>query len=139
MIFFQKLEANDVYECFLNTDWFDTHCKTPEDEEKIHKLIFRAICKMNKPKSKDGNDGIFSYKFFSKSLRNAIIQPMYINDFYKDDITYGKYLNGKKILVIDDTVTSGKTISDSVEAILETYAPDSITFLTLFSALTKDE
>ena len=136
--FFQKLEANDVYEGFLNTDWFDTHCKNKDEEEKIHRLIFRAICNMNKPKSKDGNDGIFSYKFLNKRLRNVILQSMYINDYYKDDITYGKYLNGKKILVIDDTVASGKTISDSAEAILETYAPESITFLTLFSPLMRE-
>mgnify|MGYP002515370649 CR=1 FL=1 len=136
--FFQKLDANDVYEGFLNTDWFDTHCKNKEEEEKIHKLISRSIRHMNLPKNKNGNDGIFSYKFLGKPLRNAIIQSMYINDIYKDEITYGKYLNDKKILVIDDTVTSGKTISDSADAILETYAPKSITFLTLFSPLTKN-
>ena len=136
--FFQKLDANNVYENFLNTDWFDTHCKTVDEEEKIHNLIFHAICKMNKPKLKGGNDGIFSYKFLNKNLRNVILQSMYISDYYKDEITYGKYLNGKKILVIDDTVTSGKTISDSAEAILDTYAPESITFLTLFSPLIKE-
>ena len=40
------------------------------------------------------------------------------------------------VLIIDDTVTSGKTISDAAEAFKETYTPSSITFLTLLSPLT---
>ena len=42
-------------------------------------------------------------------------------------------INGKSILILDDTATTGKTLSDSANALMETYAPDKITFLTIFS------
>lgn len=94
---------------------------------------------MKASKSEGSNDGNFSYKFFNKSFRKYVIKSMYINDrFTTNEEEYANTINGKKILVIDDTVTSGKTISDSAEAILDTYAPESITFLTLFSPLIKD-
>ena len=93
---------------------------------------------MNLPKEQKGNDGIFSYKFLKPSeLRNAIVQSMYINDDFRDELTYGPLINSKKVLIIDDTVTSGKTISDSADAVKEMYDPISITFLTLFSPLKK--
>lgn len=134
--FFTKYTANEVYEDFINSEWLK---QTYTDEARLRYMnnrIYQAICKMNLPKSKNGNDGIFSYKFLRPSeLRNAIIQSMCVSDEFQDEITYGKIINNKKILVIDDTVTSGKTISDSAAAIKDIYDPASITFLTLFSPL----
>ncbi len=136
--FFMKNDAIYVYEELLDNNWIEKHYNE-KDAKRIDTEIYRAICRIQKSKDNGGNDGVFSYKFIrNKDVRNAIIQSMSINDMYKDEITYGKYLNGKKILVIDDTVTSGKTISDSAEAIIETYAPESITFLTLFSPLMSE-
>lgn len=134
--FFIKYTANEVYEGFIDSDWLDETYKNEEEKHKIHQLIYKAIRKMNLHKNKHGNNGIFSYKFIKPAkLRNAIIQSMYISDDFMDEITYGKYINGKNILIIDDTVTTSKTISDSADAIKEMYDPKSITFLTLFSPL----
>ena len=84
------------------------------------------------------NNGVFSYKYIKpKEMRDIIIQSMFVSNEYKDDLEFGKYINGKRILVLDDTVTSGKTISDSANAILETFEPKDITFLTLFTPLQK--
>lgn len=123
--FFKKLEANDVYENWLYSKWFDEH---PEIK---HSTLLQAILAMNKY-----NNGIFSYKFIKPiELRNAIKNSMKVSDEIADDLSMGDYINGKNVLVIDDTVTSGKTISDSANAILQMYDPNSITFLTLFSPL----
>ena len=48
---------------------------------------------------------------------------------------YSEMINDKDILILDDTISSGKTISDSVYAINETFKPKSITVITLFSKI----
>lgn len=136
--FFSKYSANDVYKDFIDSEWLKNTYPDDSQRRKMHSRIFQAICKMNLPKEQGGNGGIFSYKYLKPiTLRNAIIQSMHISDDFIDEITYGSVINGKKILIIDDTVTSGKTISDSAEAIKEMYDPQSITFLTLFSPLSS--
>jgi hypothetical protein len=134
--FFSKYSANEVYNDFIDSDWLQQTYQDGEERKRMHRMIYQSICKMNLPKTAKGNDGIFSYKFLKPTeLRNAIIQSMYISDDYSDEITFGSKINGKKVLVIDDTVTTGKTISDSADAIKEMYDPLSITFLTLLSPL----
>lgn len=125
--FFTKLAANDVYENWLYTNWFDEH---PDIQ---HSTLLQAVMNMNKY-----NNGVFSYKFIKPiELRNAIKNSMKVSDEIADDLSMGDYINGKNVLVIDDTVTSGKTISDSANAILQMFDPKSITFLTLFSPLNQ--
>lgn len=134
--FFCKYDADVVYETMIDFNWIDR--EYPTDAKNIHENVYNAICRMMRSKEDGGNDGTFSYKYINKAYRKYIIKSMYINDYFTNEEEYANTINGKKILVIDDTVTSGKTISDSAEAILDTYAPESITFLTLFSPLMKD-
>jgi hypothetical protein len=122
---FVKNTANDVYERFIET--------TKNIPNNIHSRIYKAIRNMNKD-----NNGIFSYKFLPKDLRSYIGQTIGINADL-DDLAFADAINDKKVLIIDDTVTSGKTISDSSNALLSMYAPKSITFLTLFSSLDNKE
>ena len=63
---------------------------------------------------------------------------MKINMGIHNDLNYADLINGKDVLVFDDTITTGKTISDSGKAITEMFAPKSITFITLFSALNDE-
>lgn len=136
--FFTKYSANDVYKDFIDTDWLKRTYKDEAQYKSMQSKIYQSICRMNLPKEQNGNNGVFSYKFLKPiELRDAIIQSMYVSDEYQDEISYGKLINGKKVLIIDDTITSGKTISDSADAIKEMYDAESITFLTLFSPLTK--
>lgn len=136
--FFMKYTANEVYENFIDNDWLERTYSNKEYRKTVNRKIYKAICDMNKPKSKKGNDGIFSYKFIKPTvLRNAILQTMRISNEYQDEFAYADRINGKKVLIIDDTVTSGNTLSDSAKAIMDMYDPKSITFLTLFSPLKK--
>ena len=48
---------------------------------------------------------------------------------------YAPLINDKRILLLDDTVMTGKSLSDSAIAIKDTYSPSNITALTLFSPL----
>lgn len=132
--FFVKYTADEVYKSFIDDEWLERTYSNKKYRKKIHSMIYRAICQMNLPTSKGGNDGIFSYKFIKPTiLRQAILQSMSVSE----EFTEADRINGKNVLIIDDTVTSGKTLSDSAKAILQTYDPKSITFLTLFSPLTR--
>lgn len=80
------------------------------------------------------NNGVFSYKYISTlAYRESIEKSLSIE--FDDDLSmqYRNAINGKNVLVLDDTVESGKTLSDSAEAIRSMFDPLSITFLTLFS------
>lgn len=132
--FFQKYSANDVYERFLDSEWLSRTYANEADRKKMHRNIYKALDNMCKL-----NHGVFSYKFIKPvELRDAIKQSMGISDKYQDEFSYADRINGKNILIIDDTVTSGKTLSDSADAIMEMYDPKSITFLTLFSPLNRN-
>lgn len=132
--FFMKYSADEVYESFIDNDWLERNYANKKQRDKVHSMIYKAICKMNIPKASGGNDGVFSYKYIKPIvLREAILQSMKISDEFKE----ADRINGKNVLIIDDTITSGKTLSDSAKAILEMYDPKSITFLTLFSPLSK--
>ena len=51
---------------------------------------------------------------------------------------YAKYankINGQDVLLIDDTISRGQTIKEACDIIQDSYAPKSITVLTLLSKL----
>ena len=79
------------------------------------------------------NGGVFSYKYIPAKLRNKIGGTIRINK----EFALSNEINGKKILILDDTVTTGKTISDSAKALLDTFAPASITFFTIMTPQDK--
>ena len=74
---------------------------------------------------------MFSYKYIPVNLRNKIGKTMRLSD--GNGIELANEINGKKILILDDTVTTGKTISDSAKALLDTFAPASITFFAIMT------
>ena len=128
--FFMKYEANWVYEQLLDSKWMEANYPSEKERSDLRNRIYSFILRMNKE-----NEGIFSYKYIPKPLREVIIQSMYVSDEYKDNLELANEINDKRVLVLDDTVTSGKTISDSANALLDTFAPKDITFLTLFTPL----
>lgn len=82
------------------------------------------------------NGGVFSYKYLYRTkFRNAIMQSLRIKKYPSCNLIYGDAINSKDIMVFNDTITTGKTISDSANAIKEMFVPKSITFVTLFSEL----
>lgn len=128
--FFVKYSADDVEDNFVDEDYIDSQ----PDSGKIWTSLEDAFDRMRAE-----NGGVFSYKYIQVSrYRNAIKKSIAINSSKAYDTYYEQYINGKNVLVFDDTITSGKTISDSGKAITETFIPRTITFVTLFSALSTD-
>lgn len=68
-----------------------------------------------------------------KNMRNVLLNTLKISpDRYAKD---SKIINGQDILIIDDTISRGQTIKEACQIMLESYAPKSITVLTLMSRL----
>lgn len=79
-------------------------------------------------------DGTFSRHLIKdKNMRNVLLNTLKISpDRYAKD---SKIINGQDILIIDDTISRGQTIKEACQIMLESYAPKSITVLTLMSRL----
>lgn len=79
-------------------------------------------------------DGTFSRHLIKdKNMRNVLLNTLKISpDRYAKD---SKIINGQDILIIDDTISRGQTIKEACQIMLESYAPKSITVLTLLSRL----
>jgi len=76
------------------------------------------------------HNNVFSYHFIKNpDLRNIITKTMSIEEHTHAGI------DGKHVLVVDDTVSRGKTLAEAYELICTSYNPASITALTLFSPL----
>ena len=74
-------------------------------------------------------DGIY---FQSKYMDKELLKKMEII-LYKESINYFYEIFDKNILIIDDVLSSGKSISDCSKIIKDNYSPKNIYQLTLFS------
>lgn len=131
--FFAKEKADDVEKYLLDNDFIENHFNDKE-WDKLYKSLRMSFQRMNKE-----NNGIFSYKYINPIfLRSAVLQSMSVDKSIVNDEKVYRIINNKRVLIIDDTVTSGKTISDSASALYEVFNPKDVTFLTLFSPLKKN-
>ena len=82
----------------------------------------------------DKNNGYFSYHDIpDMEMREVIENSMYMEpDAYAK---FGKQINRRNILLIDDSITLGKSLSEAILLLRSTFVPKSITILTLFSPL----
>lgn len=131
--FFQKMTAEEVYKCMIDDNYIAKHFSNISD--KVLDDIDDAFSEMV-----NNNNGIFSYKYLQRAAyREIILQSMKIKRYPHCELNYAENINGKDVLVFDDTITTGKTISDSGKAIKAMFNPKSITYITLFSAIDKDD
>lgn len=125
--YFSKMSTDEVYE-----DFIDRKQIRKDYSDKYDDIMFK-LTKFFRTMEKN-NDGYFSYKYIKDlKLRKYITKTMYSDD--DEAIEYVRYINNKNILVLDDTIGSGATISEACKSIIETFTPKSITVITLFSKL----
>ena len=78
--------------------------------------------------------GYFSRHFIlNKKMRNVLDMTFKLSDDYF--AKYANKINGQNILIIDDTISRGQSIKEACQIMMESYAPKSITVLTLLSKL----
>ena len=81
-------------------------------------------------------DIIFQAKAIPKHYLNYLNPIVTINKNSRYD-KLSRAINGKRILIIDDTISTGKTLLDCVNAIETSFVPKVIKILTLVSPLSK--
>lgn len=72
------------------------------------------------------------HKIKDKIIRKAITATMSGNMKYKDN------LYGKDIMLVDDSITYGASIKESLDILYTMYRPKSVIIVTMFSKLFKD-
>lgn len=75
----------------------------------------------------------FSYRKIPPNLRKFIDTSSVIDA--NDALKYSDMINDKDVLILDDTISSGETISDNVQVLMKTFEPKSVQVITLFGPL----
>ena len=65
------------------------------------------------------------------SVNDKIINTLEIDKDYA--FLYERYVNGKNVLIVDDSITYGQSIRNAIHAIAQAYVPKSVSVLTMFS------
>lgn len=119
--FFFKVEIDDPDSLIdhdkLNKDF------TPYAKELIYDRIYKCFNKMK--------SGYFESKYMDKDLMKYLSMVVAFDRQQVADIA--PMIDGKNVLILDDTLSSGKTISDCAKIIESTFNPKKLTFITLLS------
>ena len=76
-------------------------------------------------------DGVFSYSDIpDMEFRKSIINTLKLTDLGK---RYCNEINGKHILLLDDSIAAGQTVESAINALKTCYEPASISLITIFS------
>ena len=79
-------------------------------------------------------NGYFSRHLIkNKQMRDILDLTLKVSD--DKFAEFANKINGQDILIIDDTISRGQTIKEACHIMMESYAPKSITVLTLLSKL----
>lgn len=113
---FTKLEFGEVYSNYV--DWKSL---SVEDEEVINDTF-------------DEMGNYFSFKYIPTYLRKYIKKSMLLNPKHKN---VEELINDKDVLILDDTIATGATVSEMTKSIKYIFKPKSLTVITLFSPLSK--
>ena len=77
------------------------------------------------------HNGTFAYHFIKDvDIRKHISNTMKLS-------SHAKNIDNENIIILDDTMSQGKTLTEACQLLCESYLPKSITALTLFSPLKK--
>jgi len=123
-----KLTTEEVDDIVLRTDSkFRTVYK--DDFNTAYYQLGKYLDDMDNLKK-----GVFSrHMIKDKTMRDALDFTLKASkDKYAE---FANKINGQDILIIDDTISRGQTIKDMCKVIKESYAPKTITVLTLLSKL----
>ena len=93
---------------------------------KKRKILDQALDKME-----TSHGGVFAYHFIKDvDVRKHISSTMKLSDHAAD-------IDAENIIVLDDTMSQGKTLAEACRLLYCSYMPKTVTALTLFSPLKK--
>ena len=126
--YFFKLDADDVWDNYI--DWKGIKLEFGKRYEKAHAELLRNFRNMEAE-----NNNIFSFKYIKNGDFRKYITKTMEGKSVDEQIKYAPFINGKNVLILDDTISTGSSISETTEEILNSFMPKSITVITLFSKL----
>lgn len=97
----------------------------PDNYNEVITKIYRSFRRM------EGAD--FEAKHMDKEYLKYV---KYIG--VNNDVNIRPMIDGKDILILDDTISSGTTVSQCIEGIISNFTPKSITIITLLSQLKEN-
>lgn len=100
--------------------------------DRFNEAYYQLLSYMEEMNKK--RNGTFSRHFIKDpEMRNVLDVTLKLSqDRYAE---FANKINGQHILLIDDTISRGQTIQNACKILKESYAPKSITVLTLLSKL----
>ena len=123
-----KLTTEEVNDIVLSFDSkFREYYKT--NVNTAYEQLWRYLEDMNEKRK-----GTFS-RHLIKDLEMRDVLDMTLKASTDKYAEYANKINGQNILIIDDTISRGQTIQEACRIMRESYAPESITVLTLLSKL----
>lgn len=120
-----KYSASYIYKNFL-----DIKSMKNDHKNDINKILL-LISKVQKMID-DGDK--FSFKDIIPKYRKYIKKSIHISND-NDIIKYKDLINDKNIIIIDDTISSGSSLKHAYKEVLDTFTPNKVTIITLFSPL----
>lgn len=125
--FLRKLSANEVLAMAKLPNSKIMKLPNKNDAKKFIDILTKDVEKMNE------KGGVFRSHLLSDSdLRNLIANTMtYSSDEQISKLS--RYINGKDIFLIDDTISKVRSIKEAISIITTCFYPKSISVLTLFS------
>jgi len=82
---------------------------------------------------KEGNGYFSRHLIKNNQMRDVLDSTLKLSDDRFAE--FANKINGQDVLIIDDTISRGQSIKEACQIMLESYAPKSITVLTLLSKL----
>lgn len=123
-----KRTVDEVEDIILNRNsYFNYIYDTDKKFNEAWDVLEVAFDKMD-----DEYNGLFiSHLIPDPNIRDAIIDTMKLNK--EKYVYYSKHIDGNNIILIDDTITGGRSIKECYQKIMAMYKPASVSVLTLFS------
>ena len=124
-----KLNTREVWDIVMdeNSDFRRTLGSDPEKLNSMLKELSRNLKKMDEEKG-----SVFTrHMVKNPEIRNLLSKTLKFSD--DPDADYSYLINGRDILVLDDTVSRGQTIKEACDILNTSYFPKSITVFTIMS------
>ena len=125
----RKITTEEVNDIVLYDDNCDFRKFYGKNFNAAYEQLLDYLKTMNKQRG-----GEFTRHFIkNEEMRNVLDKTLVTSDDHY--ARFAKKITGQNILIIDDTISRGQTIQEACRIMQETYAPRSITVLTLLSKL----
>ena len=125
----RKITTEEVNDIVL----YDDNCAFRKFYGDNFNAAYEQLVEYLEIMDKERNGDFSRHLVRDEEMRNVLDRTLVASD--DPYVRFAKKINGQNILIIDDTISRGQTIQEACRIMQETYAPKTITVLTLLSKL----